>query len=105
MPYDTFTGAGPSQAALNYLVTPGFLRGQTSEQIADINFTGALGNYGFKTPWADDGVGVNIGAEYRKEALELTSDAEFQAGDLAGQGAPTLPVSGSYRVLEGFGEE
>ena len=104
VPYDTFSGAGPSAAAVAYLTTPGFERGQTGEQVADINFTGNLANYGIKTPWADDGVGVNLGTEYRKESLELHTDAEFQAGDLSGQGAPTLPISGSYRVLEMFGE-
>ena len=49
------------------------------------------------------GVGVNLGAEYRKEKL-INPDQEFQTGDLTGQGAPTLPVSGSFRVIEFFGE-
>jgi outer membrane receptor protein involved in Fe transport len=59
---------------------------------------------GIQTPWSDEGVGVNVGGEYRKESLNLDPDQSFQEGDLTGQGAPTLPVSGSFRVLEGFGE-
>jgi outer membrane receptor protein involved in Fe transport len=50
---------------------------------------------------------LNFGAEYRKEALELNPDQSFQAlpsSDLAGQGSPTLPTSGSFRVLEAFAE-
>jgi outer membrane receptor protein involved in Fe transport len=104
VPYDIFTAAGPSQAAINYLNVFGVITGQTSEQIADVNFTGALGEMGVQTPWSDEGVGVNLGAEYRKESLELNPDQSFQTNDLAGQGSPTLPVSGNFRVLEVFGE-
>jgi iron complex outermembrane receptor protein len=80
------------------------ITGRTSEQIAHADFTGTLGEYGIKFPWAEDGVGVNIGTEYRKEKLVLNPDQEFQTGDLTGQGAPTLPVNGSFRVIEFFGE-
>jgi iron complex outermembrane recepter protein len=103
VPYDVF-GAAPSQASIDYLNTFGVIVGQTSEQIANVNFTGALGEMGFRTPWSDVGVGINVGAEYRRESLELNPDALFQAGDLTGQGAPTLPVSGNFRVYELFGE-
>jgi iron complex outermembrane recepter protein len=104
VPYDIFTAAGPSAAAINYLNIFGVITGQTSEQIADVNFTGALGEMGVQTPWSDEGVGVNVGAEYRKESLELNPDQSFQSNDLAGQGSPTLPVSGNFRTLEAFGE-
>src|SRR4030095_4107719 len=80
------------------------IHGRTSEQIVHADFTGALGDYGVKFPWAQDGVGVNLGAEYRKEKLILNPDQEFQTGDLTGQGAPTLPVNGDFRVVEFFGE-
>jgi iron complex outermembrane receptor protein len=104
VPYDVFGPNGPSQAAVNFLNVNGLIHGQTSEQVADVNFTGALGDYGLQTPWSDQGVGVNFGTEYRKESLNLDPDQEFQTNDLAGQGSPTLPVSGSFRVLEAFGE-
>jgi outer membrane receptor protein involved in Fe transport len=103
VPYDVF-GAAPSAASINYLNVFGVMQGQTSEQIADVNFTGALGEMGIQTPWSDEGVGVNVGAEYRKESLELNPDQSFQTGDLTGQGGATLPVSGNFRVLELFGE-
>ena len=47
---------------------------------------------------------MNFGAEYRREALQLQTDNEFSTGDLTGQGAPTLPIDGSYNVTELFGE-
>jgi outer membrane receptor protein involved in Fe transport len=104
VPVDFFSGAGPSQAAIDYLNVFGVITGTTNEQVADANITGALGEMGIQTPWSDEGVGVNVGVEYRKESLDLNPDQEFQTGDLAGQGAPTLPVAGNFRVLEAFGE-
>jgi len=100
VPYDVFTGAGPSAAALNYLTGTGFQKGTVSEQIVSVNFTGDLGKYGIKSPAAQDGVTIAIGGEYRKESLDLQTDNAFQTGDLAGQGAPTLPISGSFTVTE-----
>jgi len=104
VPYDIFTGAPVNAAQQTYLSVPSLLTGVTGEQVADVNFTGALGEMGVQTPWADEGVGVNFGAEYRKESLSLVPDAGLQAGDQAGNGAPTLPIDGNYRVLEAFGE-
>ncbi|MGI8931138.1 MAG: TonB-dependent receptor domain-containing protein, partial [Sphingomicrobium sp.] len=102
-PYDVL-GNNISPAALGYLAAQGFQRGQTSEQIAQATMTGLLGDYGIRSPWAEDGVAVNFGVEYRKESLELQTDNAFQTGDLTGQGAPTLPIKGSFTVKELFGE-
>ena len=57
-----------------------------------------------KTPWAEDGVGLNFGAEYRKQSLDFQVDSEFSSGDLAGQGGPTPSVNGRFDVKELFGE-
>lgn len=105
VPYDVFNGrGGASAAAVNYLSATGFQKGQTSEQIASASFTGQLGGYGIKAPWANDGVGINVGAEYRREALELNTDNAFQTGDLTGQGGATLPLNGNFRVYDLFAE-
>ena len=104
VPFDPFTGAAASTASVNFLNVFGVIQGRTSEQIAHVDFTGTLGDYGMQFPWAEDGVGVNAGFEYRKEKLVLNPDQSFQTGDLAGQGAPTLPVSGNFDVKEIFAE-
>ena len=104
VPYDIFTPLAPSQASINYLNVFGTVQGRTSEQVAHVDFTGTLGEYGLQTPWSSDGVGINAGFEYRKEKLVLNPDQEFQTGDLTGQGAPTLPVNGSFDVKEIFAE-
>ena len=49
-------------------------------------------------------MGVALGVEYRKEQLNFNSDLEFSTGDLTGQGAATLPISGSFDVREAFAE-
>ena len=106
VPYDPF-GTAPSAASLDYLNVFGVIQGVTSEQIANFNVTGQLGEAGFRTPWADDGVAVNAGVEYRRESLDLNPDQAFQtlpSSDLAGQGAPTLAVNGNFKVWEVFAE-
>ena len=102
VPYD-FIG-GPSAAAINYLNVFGVISGETTEQVANFNVTGQLGELGVQFPWAENGVGINVGYEYRREYLNLDPDALFQANDLTGQGAATLPVNGKFKVNEVFGE-
>jgi len=104
VPYDIFVLNGVSDAALNYLQVPGFTRGRTEETVVNGSITGQLGAYGVQFPWASEGVGINFGGEYRKESLDFVSDVTFQTGDLAGQGAPTLPVAGQFDVKEAFVE-
>ena len=104
VPYNVFTQGGVDNAALGYLQTPGFQRGNVNETVADANFTLDGGEYGLQTPWADRGIGINVGGEYRKESLNFNVDTEFSSGDLAGQGGPTLPNAGSFDVRELFTE-
>ena len=104
VPYNVFQTGGVTPAALNYLQTPGFQRGSIDENIAHIDATLTGSTYGLQSPWSDTGLGLNVGAEYRKEALDFKVDQEFSQGDLAGQGGPTPPVSGHFDVREIFGE-
>src|SRR4051794_21772044 len=104
VPYNIFQLGGVTQAAIDYLATPGFQRGHVNETVADANMTLEGGEYGLQTPWSDRGVGINVGAEYRKELIDTQTDVEFSTGDLAGQGGPTPPISGSFDVRELFTE-
>jgi outer membrane receptor protein involved in Fe transport len=107
VPWDIFATGQVSAAALNYLQTPGFQRGSVQQTVASASLTGDLSSWGMKFPWAENGVGVAVGVEYRKENLELMTDVAFQtlpSSDLAGQGAPTLPVAGSFDVREAYAE-
>jgi outer membrane receptor protein involved in Fe transport len=104
VPWDIYAPGQVSAGALAYLQTPGFQRGFTEETVANASLTGQLGEYGIQFPWAENGVGVALGVEYRKEVLDLQTDIAFQTNDLTGQGAAALPVSGQFDVREAFAE-
>ncbi|HWJ58394.1 MAG TPA: TonB-dependent receptor [Sphingomicrobium sp.] len=104
VPFNVFAQGGVTPATEAFLQTPGLQTGNVNETIADANFTFEGGEYGLQTPWSDRGIGVNVGAEYRKESLATQVDVTSQTGDLAGSGGPTLPVSGFFDVRELFTE-
>ena len=105
VPWDIFSqGVAPSTAAQGYISTPGFQRGTNEQTVAGASITGNLGDWGVQLPWASSGLGLALGVEYRKEALDFQTDIAFQTGDLAGQGGATLPVQGEYDVREAFVE-
>ena len=107
VPWDIWATGQVTQAALDYLQTPGFQRGTNKQIVATASLTGNLGTWGIQLPWASQGVGIALGVEYRKESLEYLTDAAFSllpSSDLAGQGAPALSTQGSYDVREFFAE-
>jgi len=104
VPYDIWHRGGVTQAALDYLQTPGLQHGYTSQKVLGGTMSADLGGYGIKMPTAKNGLGVVFGLENRKERLSLETDTEFSTFDLAGQGGPTIGVSGALDVSEVFGE-
>lgn len=104
VPYNPFTAGGVTQAALNYLQVPGIQLGQIEQEVYLGTVSGDLGSYGIKTPWAQDGVQVVFGAEYRRDSLENQVDALQQAGDLGGSGGAVNPLAGATRVTDYFME-
>ena len=104
VPWDIFARGSATPDAIDYLTDPAFQESRSRQQVFHANLTGNLGAYGIKFPWADDGVGFNFGGEYRKESLDLQTDAALSSNDLAGQPAPVLPVNGEYDVAELFAE-
>jgi len=104
VPYNVFQGGGITPAQLAYLTVPGLEKGTTTEQVANLTFTGKLGEYGIKSPFATDGFGIALGTEYRRENIQFTSDEEIQTGDLEGAGGASPAVNGSFDVYELFAE-
>lgn len=103
VPYNIYSPDGVTPEALAYLQTPGLQRGATEQQVITLAVTGDLSSY-VSSPWADGGLQVAFGAEYRRDKLVATSDTSFETGDLAGQGGPTKSVAGSVQVYDLFGE-
>jgi len=105
VPWDIFHTGGVTQAALQYLQTPGLQNGQTSQNVVGLHLTSDLGSaYGWKLPGARNGIGVALGVEHRTEKLSLDTDTAFSAADLAGQGGPVIGLAGQYTVNEAFAE-
>ena len=104
VPYNIWKIGGVSREARDYLETPGIGKGSTTERVANISVSGQLGDYGVKSPWAEEGVAVALGAEYRRENLDFVSDFASSAGLLSGAGGAAPPVNGAFDVYELFGE-
>jgi hypothetical protein len=100
IPYEVFTYQGVTAAAANSLLGTAIATGKTSTRIINGYVTGDTGfNIG-----SADSIMVAGGFEHRTEGYTRVSDTIFQQGSLAGQGGPTPGVTGSYNVLEFFGE-
>jgi iron complex outermembrane recepter protein len=104
VPYNVWTIGGVTQEALDYLQVPLLQGGTTTQNIVTGTMTGDLGQYGFQLPSAETGLQIAFGAEYRRDALESVTDNSFATGDGAGQGGPTIGLSGAIDAYDVFGE-
>src|SRR4029453_13662271 len=90
VPWDIFEIGGVSQAATDYLNFPSHADGAVTQNVANVNATVDLGEWGLRSPWSDEGPSFNLGAEYRKDKLDYQPDEAALSGDLAG--SPKTPV-------------
>lgn len=104
VPYNVWVPGGVTAEALAYVGANGIQTGSTEQQVVNAVITGDLGMAGIKSPFAESGVMVAFGTEYRRDELVSETDYGFTTGDLAGQGGPTIGLSGSSAVTEFFGE-
>jgi outer membrane receptor protein involved in Fe transport len=104
VPYNIFQLGGVTRAQLDYLETPSTSQGNTYERVVNFSVGGDLTDYGVKSPWSEEGVGVSFGAEYRREQLDFAADFVSSSGALNGSGGAAPPVNGSFDVYEAFAE-
>jgi outer membrane receptor protein involved in Fe transport len=104
VPWNPFEPGGVTQEQLDYLHVKGMQVGKLTQEIYNGVINGDLGIYGIKTPWASDGVQVVFGTEWRRDTLSNQVDPLQEADLLAGQGGPTIGVSGGTQVEELFFE-
>ncbi len=104
MPYDIFHLGANTLAAIDFLQTPAFITGFTEQSVVGATLSADLGMYGWRLPWAKDGIGVAFGLERRTEKLELHPDEEYVTADLTSFAGPTLPINGRYTVKEAYAE-
>jgi outer membrane receptor protein involved in Fe transport len=105
VPYNIFTTGKVTPAALSYLTEVADMHGSTQENdtLATLS-NGDLTHYGLKSPWANDGLGVSVGAEYRTDELQTVYDQAYQSGDLAGFGGSFENTQGTQKDGDVFGE-
>jgi iron complex outermembrane recepter protein len=101
VPYNVFSVNSVSAEALAYLQIPLMQTGETIQQNVVATVSGDLG---FGSPAAESNFQTAFGMEYRRDELNTTTDTSFSSGDGAGQGGPTLGLSGVTDAFEIFGE-
>jgi outer membrane receptor protein involved in Fe transport len=75
VPVDVFSANGPSQKALNYIMTHKFSSATHNLTQYAVNVNGDLGTYGVTSPWANNGLALALGYEHRTEKKVFTVDA------------------------------
>lgn len=75
VPLDIFKYNGISDAAFNYIYAPTFTNSRSKETVLNATVNADLGTWGIRSPWAQDGVGVVLGAEHRRDFFEFKADA------------------------------
>ena len=111
VPYNMFQ-RGPggeslvTQDMLDWLHGIGIVNGATSQTGYGGTIQADLGEYGWQIPWADYGVSVLFGYEYRKDDLRSRPDeiSQIPGGGFTGVGGATLAVVGEMEVDELFTE-
>lgn len=104
VPYNIFADGGVTPAQLNYLYQLGTAQGASTLRTLHADVTGKLGNYGIASPFATEGVGVNVGFEHRSDHEFLQPDSAEESGLLSGFGSAVAPIDASVSVKEEFVE-
>ncbi len=103
VPYDIYSVGGVTPTALKYIRADGMKSGFAERTIVTGQLVGELEKYGIKSPFASNGVGIALGAEYRTESVRYNPDTAYSTGDLLTTGT-ALPTVGTFRVSEVFTE-
>jgi outer membrane receptor protein involved in Fe transport len=104
VPYNIFSDGGVTPAQLQYLYMLGTAQGNSTLRTLHADVTGRLGKYGITSPWAGDGVAINVGYEHRNDHEFYQPDAAEQSGLLSGFGSASVPIDNSVSVSEEFAE-
>jgi outer membrane receptor protein involved in Fe transport len=104
IPYNIFTTGGVAPKQLPYLTEIGTSTGSTTEAVVEGTITGNLAEYGAKTPWASEGLGLAAGFQVRRDTLSYTPDQAELSNDMSGFGGAAVAINNALGVTEGYGE-
>jgi iron complex outermembrane recepter protein len=102
VPYNIWKDGAVTPAALSYLYLNGTAYGTNSQRIGHVDITGDLGTYGIRSPFASDGLSVNVGYEHRNEEMGYDPDSAEESGLLSGFGGAAAAIHAGYSVHEEF---
>lgn len=102
VPYNVWSPGGVTRAAADTLAG-------VSTEVTETSLTGVngyvSGDLGVGLPWAGgDTISLVSGAEWRREELRYRADSNSEAGNFAGSGSTSPPISGQIEVKELFAE-
>jgi iron complex outermembrane recepter protein len=100
VPYNVWVPGGVTPQAAAALAGISSSRTQTEMTVFNAYVSGDTG-FGFGSAKGDT-VQLVGGVEWRKETYDFTADPDSQAGNFAGSGGASRPVSGSTKVSEVF---
>jgi hypothetical protein len=106
VPWNLFSQGGVTQAALNYLTSFGAEYGTVEEKIIAANISGNLGEYGIKSPWASEGMGVSWAsstAAIRKTSSRTRRCSRVTCQEPAARWCPSVPVTMCRTPMEKSG--
>ena len=104
VPWNIWVPGAVTPASLAFMSIPVFTTGHVTEQVVSGSTTGDLGQYGAKLPAAEQGLQLNLGAEWRTEQSSFVPNYEQQQGDVGGSNGPIAAVAGEVTVKELFTE-
>ena len=93
-----------TQDQLQYQYLLGTAQGASTLRTLHAEVTGQLGKYGITSPWARDGVAINVGYEHRNDHEFFQPDSAEQSGLLSGFGSAAVPIDNTVAVSEEFAE-
>ncbi|MFI4895369.1 MAG: TonB-dependent receptor domain-containing protein [Steroidobacterales bacterium] len=102
VPYNIWEDGGVTQQQLNYLYLIGTAQGTSTLRTVHGEVTGHLGEYGVKSPLANDGVAFDVGFEHRDDHEQFQPDSAEQSGLLSGFGSAAVPIDNTVAVSEEF---
>lgn len=104
VPWNIFQLGGVTPGALAYLQVPLMQRAELDQRVGTFTLNVDMGTWGVKSPFAESPVQAVLGTEFRRDSLRSVTDENFATGNGAGQGGPTIGLSGETDVSEYFGE-
>ena len=104
VPWNIWVPNGVTPAATTYLSIPLLTDATTIEYVVSGSVTADMATWNIKSPFANEGIKLNVGAEYRSESAVFAPDLASEEGNAEGSNGPTTPISGTFHVNEIFTE-